>query len=127
MMTVIGKMLLFNILNRSFRNTACEIFKSVGLVSFFNQTYRTSIKFCPIVGRWTAIRSNLPLRSAQPLIYSNEVELEVRVSAETITLYERIKRNATHTLHNLLTSTIPFIGQKNELSQVVNWLMCQNS
>ena len=51
-----------------------------------------------------------------------QAELGVAVSAETTALYERIKRNAPFTVHNLPAPPTPFIGREEELSQLAVWL-----
>ena len=51
-----------------------------------------------------------------------EAELGVAISAETTALYERIKRNAPFTEHNLPTSPTPLIGREEELSQLATRL-----
>ena len=49
-------------------------------------------------------------------------ELGVAVSAETEALYQRIKRYANFSLHNLPVSTTPFIGRQQELALLASWL-----
>lgn len=49
-------------------------------------------------------------------------ELGVEPSAETISLYEQIKRSQTFAMHNVPAATMPLIGRERELSKLEAWL-----